>query len=159
MSTIPHLGELLVKSGVISASQRDQVLEAQRMRGGPFGAVAEEMFGISPLTVEKAWAEQYSMFAAHVDPRTYNVMPRALEVITRRQAWQFHVMPLTFQGNDLLACTTRDSLVRALRFVGWRLGHACQFVLAEPLQLGEALERHYPLAGMSAQNVLERIPA
>jgi hypothetical protein len=159
MSTIPHLGELLVKSGVLTPAQRDEVLLAQKSRGGPFGAVAEEMFGISPSTVEAAWAEQYSLFAAHIDPRTYDVLPRTLDVITRRQAWQFRVLPLKFQDNDILACTTRESLVRALRFVGWRLGHACHFVLADPLALGEALERHYPLAGMTARSVVEHAPA
>jgi len=159
MSTIPHLGELLVKAGVLSPEQRDQVLETQRLRGGPFGAVAEELFNVSPNAVEKAWAEQYSLFAAHVDPRTYQVQARALDLLTRRQAWQFRILPLGFQGNDMLACTTQEGLVRALRFVGWRLGHSCQFVLAEPIQLGEALEKHYPLAGMTARNVIDPIPA
>ena len=126
MSTIPHLGELLVKAGVLSPEQRDQVLETQRLRGGPFGAVAEELFNVSPNAVEKAWAEQYSLFAAHVDPRTYQVQARALDLLTRRQAWQFRILPLGFQGNDMLACTTQEGLVRALRFVG-QWGEHAQF--------------------------------
>ena len=57
MATTLHLGDLLVRNGVMTARQRDDVLDAQRTRGGPFGALAEEMFGVSPRAVEQAWAE------------------------------------------------------------------------------------------------------
>lgn len=148
-----HLGDLLVKHGVLTPSQRDEVLIAQKSRGGPFGLLAEEMFGIHPSAVERAWAEQYAAYAPHIDPRTYNVNPRALEVITRRQAWQFRMMPLDLAGDEVVACTTQDNLCRAMKFAGWRLGHACQFVLAEPGPLGEAMLQHYPMAGMTPEMV------
>lgn len=154
-----HLGDLLVKNGVLTATQRDEVLAAQQSRGGPFGVIAEEMFGVSPGAVEAAWAEQYAGFAPHVDPRSLEVSPRVLEMVSRRQAWQFRVLPLEVRGDSLLAATTREALVRALKFAGWRLGHCCQFVLAEPLALGEALERHYPLAGMNARMMCEPLRA
>ncbi|CAG0993187.1 hypothetical protein PHYC_02412 [Phycisphaerales bacterium] len=146
-----HLGDLLVKHKVLTAAQRDQVLQAQRDRGGPFGALAEQMFGVSPAAVEKAWAEQYAGLAPHVDPRSHPVSLRALEVISRRQAWQFRVLPLEMKGNELTVCTTQDALVRALKFAGWRLGHAVQFVIADSSALGEAMEKYYPMAGMSAK--------
>lgn len=148
-----HLGDLLVKHGVLTPAQRDEVLVAQKSRGGPFGVVAEEMFGISPAAVERAWAEQYAEFAPHVDPRTYQISHRALEVISRRQAWQFKMLPLDLAGEEVVACTTQDNLCRALKFAGWRLGHACQFVLSEPGPLGEALLKHYPMAGMTPEMV------
>jgi len=152
MATV-HLGDLLVKHGVLTPVQRDEVLTAQKARGGPFGAIAEEMYGVSPAAVERAWAEQYAAMSAPVDPRLYSINPRALEVITRRQAWQFRMIPLEFNGDEVLACTTQDHLVRALKFAGWRLGHACQFVLTDAASLGEALARHYPMAGMTPEMV------
>jgi hypothetical protein len=154
-----YLGDLLVKHGVLTYEQRDLVLAAQKDRGGPFGVLAEEMFGVSPNAVEKAWAEQYAAIAPLVDPRTYNVQPRALEVINRRQAWQFRVLPLEFQGPNLVACTTQEALVRALRFTGWRLGHQVQFLICQPTALGEALCEHYPMAGMTPASVSENIAA
>lgn len=160
MATV-HLGELLVKHGLITADQRDQILRAQLARGGPFGALAEQMFGVSPEAVERAWAEQYSTLVPHIDPRSYNVNPRALELITRRQAWQFCLLPIDFQadGHALLACTTQEHLPRALKFAGWRLAFTVEFAICEPLQLGEALEHHYPMAGMRADTVLRGLPA
>jgi hypothetical protein len=152
-----HLGDLLVKHGVLTPAQRDEVLVAQKSRGGPFGAVAEEMFGVSSAAVERAWAEQYAAFAPHVDPRSYDINHRALEVISRRQAWQFRMLFLDLVGDEVVACTTQENLCRALKFAGWRLGHACQFVLAEPPALGEALLKHYPMAGMTPEMVSEMV--
>lgn len=148
MATL-HLGELLVRHGVLSDSQRDEILAAQKSRGGPFGVIAEEMFGVDPGAIERAWSEQYASFAPRLDPRVQRINPRALETITRRQAWQFCILPIELHGEDLLACTTQEHLTRALKFAGWRLGHSCQFVLAEPQHLGEALCAHYPMAGMT----------
>jgi hypothetical protein len=148
-----HLGELLVRHSIITPAQRDLVLAAQRDRGGAFGALAEEMFGVSPDAVERAWAEQYAGIAPTVDPRALRITTEALEAINRRQAWQFRMLPLELRSDGLLACTTQESLVRALRFAGWRLGYSCQFVLADPGALGEALCSHYPMAGMSPANV------
>ncbi|GJQ29105.1 MAG: hypothetical protein HBSAPP03_09890 [Phycisphaerae bacterium] len=152
-----HLGDLLVKHGVLSAAQRDAVLEAQRVRGGPFGAIAEQMFGVNPTLVEQAWAEQYASMAPHMDPRAYPVSARTLEIISKRQAWQFRLLPLEMTGRELLACTTQEALPRALKFAGWRLGHGVRFVIADPKALGEALEKHYPMAGMSADMMLEPV--
>lgn len=151
-----HLGELLVRNHVMTAEQRDAVLEAQRGRGGPFGVLAEEMFGVSPQAVEAAWAEQYASIAPRIDPRGIEVHPRVLELINRRQAWQFCMLPLTFDAEDLVACTTQEHLVRALKFAGWRLGQSCRFVLSDAAHLGEALCRHYPMAGMCPTIVTTR---
>ena len=46
------LGDLLVQQGVLTVAQRDQVLEAQRLRRRPFGVLAEDLFGVSPA----AWS-------------------------------------------------------------------------------------------------------
>ncbi|MBX3381959.1 MAG: hypothetical protein KF864_00460 [Phycisphaeraceae bacterium] len=153
-----HLGDLLVRNGVLTSTQRDEVLQAQRTRGGPFGALAEEMFGVSAQAVESAWAEQYASFAPHVDPRKVEVNKLALDVLTRRQAWQFCILPLKLHGDDLVACTTQEHLVRALKFAGWRLGHATQFVISDPQHLGEALCKWYPMAGMTPDVVTKGLP-
>ncbi len=142
------LGDLLVRQGVLSARERDAVLLAQRERGRPFGALAEEMFGVTPEAVEAAWAEQYASLAVVVDPREAVIDPGVLAFIERRQAWQFRVLPLEQTDSGLTVCTTQQHLPRALKFTGWRLGHLCQFVLADARALGEALVRHYPMGGM-----------
>jgi type IV pilus assembly protein PilB len=152
-----RLGDLLVRNGALTEAQRDSVLDYQRLTGRPFGELAERLFGVGQRAVEDAWAEQYSMIARRVDPRSEPIDPEALALIERRQAWQFRLLPLHYEAAELVLCTTQDNLVRALKFAGWRIQAQVYFVLSDPLALGEALTRHYPMAGMTPDLINRRL--
>jgi len=149
-----RLGDLLVAKGVLTPAQRDSVLEYQRLTGRPFGELAERLYSVDQSVIELAWAEQYASIAPRVDPRRERVEDEALALIERRQAWQFRVLPLRFDDHEVMVATTQEHLARALRFAGWKIQASCYFVLAEPLMLGEALMKHYPMAGMNPGLVL-----
>ncbi len=151
-----RLGDLLVKKGLMTPAQREAVLDYQRLTGRPFGELAEKLYGVREAAVEAAWAEQYASIARQLDPRTEAIDPEVLPLIDRRQAWQFRMLPLRYDAKELMVCTTALHLVRALKFAGWKIRAQCYFVLAEPLALGEALTRHYPMAGMSPEMVAAR---
>lgn len=154
-----RLGDLLVERGLLTESQRAEIVRRQKRDPRPFGAIAERLYGVRPEAVEQAWADQFARITATVDPRDERVDSDALGSIERRQAWQFRVLPLRYEGGDLVICTTREHLVRALKFTGWRLTRPCHFVLADPLALGEALMRYYRLEGMNPAMVMGRGPA
>jgi len=154
-----RLGDILVDRGVLTARQRDEVLEHQRHGSRPFGVLAEELFGVQAEQVEHAWASQFAGYAEHVDPRREPIDPRALARLERRQAWQFRVLPLRYEGDTLVCCTTVDHLVRALRFTGWRVPELCRFVLTDAERLGRALMRFYPIDGMSPEAVAGGVAA
>lgn len=148
-----RIGEILVKRGVMTPRQCEQVLEAQRTRRRPFGALAEELFNVSPDALRSAWAEQYELMVEKVDPRKSPVSDAAIKLISRRQAWQFRMLPLQLDGGELSICTTRQHLARALTFAYRQLGPSCSFVLAEPEHLGQALQKHYPWAASIDQRL------
>jgi hypothetical protein len=154
-----RLGDLLVKRGVLTEEQRQRIVQEQERSRRPFGELAETLFGVSESAVESAWAEQYAGIADRVDPRTTPIERDVLGLVNRRQAWQFRVMPLRMEGDELVLCTTQEHLARALRFSGWRLGHRCYFVIAAARALGEALAEHYPMAGMTAEMVEKGVRA
>ncbi|MBX3363348.1 MAG: hypothetical protein KF866_01175 [Phycisphaeraceae bacterium] len=150
-----RLGDLLVQRGVLTGAQRDQIVEVQLTSGRPFGELAERLFGVSPSAIEGAWATQYAMLAPKIDPRLRVPSAKVLGLVERRQAWQFGVLPIEFEGHDLVVCTTEAHLARALRFCGWRIVHPCSFVITDLATLGEALDLHYPMAGMSADDLVQ----
>lgn len=141
------LGEILVRRGVLTDEECTQVLSRQRESGRPFGVIAEELFGVPPRVLQDAWAEQYEQLAGRVDPLGESVDPDALGLLRRRQAWQFRMLPLRFEDDALLVCTTRAHLPRALNFAYRSIGPHCSFVLADAKVLGEALQKHYPWQG------------
>lgn len=142
-----RIGELLVRRGVLTPEQCEQILERQRVRHRPFGVLAEELFEVPPAVLQEVWAEQFEAEAPRVNPLSERVCDRAKGVLNRRQAWQFQMMPLRFEGDELLMCTTRAHLPRSLNFAYRHLGPVCAFALSEPSQLQKALEQHYPWRG------------
>ncbi len=153
-----RIGEVLIQRGVLSRPQVERVLEEQQVRHRPFGELAETLFGIDPTDIEHAWVEQYTRITRHVNVRTERVDPEAMRLIDRRQAWQFRVLPLRFDGRELMVATTADNLCRALRFVSRCLTTPCYLVLTEAQSLGDALAHYFPLAGLDASSVTRPIP-
>lgn len=148
-----RLGQLLVQSGVLSQHQVDQILSEQTRCGEPFGLICERMFSVNPSAVEDAWAMQYVSLTRKVDPLREAIDSHALELVTRRQAWQFRVLPMRFDGDELMVATTAPHLRRALRFANNLIAVPVYLVLAEAKTLGEAMCRHYPLPGMTPASI------
>lgn len=144
-----RLGELMVRRGLLSERQVEKILEAQERAARPFGELAEEMFDLHPADVERVWAEQYALQTPRIDPRTERVQKQAVALLSRRQAWQFKVLPLRIERGELCMCTTAENLPRALRFVYRRLETPAYFVTAEEDALQEALQKHFPMSGMT----------
>ncbi len=145
-----RLGELLVEGGHLSREQVDAILEQQRLGGRPFGDLAERMFGIDPSVVESAWARQFSELCEEVDPCALEIDPGVLEVFSRRQAWQFRLLPIRRENGELVVATSRTNLPRAMRFTSWHLQESAIFVICSGEQLERALERNYPFPGALA---------
>jgi len=148
-----RLGELLVRKGLMTPEQVEEVLEHQAVRPRPFGVLAEQLAGVTPRQVEEAWAEQYQSITGTIDVVAARVEPEALRVLSRRQAWQFRVLPLRFDQTELIAATTRRNLPRALRFALNVLETPSYFLLADTDDLDVALSHHYPMEGMLEDTV------
>ncbi|UCD76871.1 MAG: hypothetical protein JSV91_08070 [Phycisphaerales bacterium] len=148
-----RLGQLLVTRGVLTTAQLSLALERQECTGEPLGLICERWFGVPPQEIEAAWAAQYAGLTRTIDPSVEVYEERALELVTRRQAWQFRILPLRFDTHELMMATTQRHLPRALRFATSVIGVPAFFVLAEPEALGRALCRHYPLPGMTPGSV------
>lgn len=143
-----RMGEVLAAHGVLSMEQVNTILAEQHRCGKPFGVLAEDLYAIDPRIIEEAWAIQYADLTRHVDPMRETYDMRALDHVTRRQAWQFRVLPIRFDGCELLTVTDRSSLKKALGFANNVIGLPVYLVLSEPGQLEAALHHHYPMDGM-----------
>ncbi len=144
-----RLGQLLIEQGVLTADQVSDALERQADSGEPLGLLCERLYGVAPEAIELAWAAQYARLTRTIDPEAEPLEDRALGLITRRQAWQFRILPLRFDGNELMIATTLSHLRRALRFAVNVIGVPVFFVMTDEEQLGRALCRHYELPGFT----------
>jgi len=152
MHTI-RLGEIMMRMDLLTEAQVEEILEIQLDEGGTFGEIAERTHGIHPEDVELAWASQYREISGVSDIRGLEIDARALACCTRRQAWQFRVLPIRSDEHEIVIATTVERLARALRFVTRKLDRPCSFVITESTWLGEALQEHYPMPGLSVASV------
>lgn len=143
-----RLGDLLVRSGALTEEQRDLAALANAKSGKPFGVIAEQLFNVPARTVEAAWAEQFAIYADHISGEALTPAPEAVVAIEPRQAWQFGLLPLRYEGEELIAATSKQRLPRAMRFVGWAMPIPCRFVLTDDDSLKVALAEHMGIPGM-----------
>ncbi len=148
-----RIGEILVQRGLLREGEVEEILRQQRSTHRPFGVLAEDLFGVSDKDVEEAWVQQYATIAPHLDPTIEEITPEALAVVTRRQAWQFKVVPIRYDGPELMVATTVHHLAKALRFASRCLTVPCYIVIAEADRLGEALVTYFPMGGLTPEVV------
>jgi len=139
-----QIGQLLVQQGVLTQKQVEHILRVQKMSHRPFGDLAERLFGINPQAVEDAWVQQYVRVAGTIDLDEQKIDEQCLRVINRRQAWQFHLLPMN-RSENLNAATSADDLVRAVNFSAHKLDEPVYFQIAERQQLKDFLMKHYPV--------------
>jgi hypothetical protein len=148
-----QIGQLLVEQGVLTQAQVEHILKVQRISQRPFGDLAERLYGINPKAVEDAWVEQYLRIVGVVDLDEVGVETECLRLLNRRQAWQFHLLPLNRDEADagLSMATSAENLVRSVNFATRSLDEPVYFLIAERSQLREFLMRHYPVPEYIAQ--------
>lgn len=140
-----QIGQLLVEQGVLTQKQVDHILQIQRVSARPFGDLAERLYGVSPEAVEDAWVQQYVRTAGIIDLAGVSIDGQCLDLINRRQAWQFQVLPICREGTNLSFATDAEHLVRAINFTTHRLNEPVYFLIAERQQLRDYLMRHFPV--------------
>jgi hypothetical protein len=145
-----RLGSILVQRGLLNEDQVNRVLRAQNRTGEPFGLLCERLFGLSPATIESAWAHQYAGLVGTLERSELNPSKEALSLVTRRQAWQFRVMPVSWGDGELTLATTPDDLCRALRFATNVIDRPVYFVMTTGETLDASLREYYPLPGIDA---------
>jgi MshEN domain len=140
-----QIGQLLVEQGALTQAQVEHILKVQKLSHRPFGDLAERLYGINARAVEDAWVEQYVRMAGVVDLEQQVIDAECLRILNRRQAWQFHLLPLNREDDDLHMATSAQDLVRAVNFSGKMLDEPVHFLIAERNQLREFLMKHYPV--------------
>ncbi|HEY2845861.1 MAG TPA: hypothetical protein VGJ09_19530 [Bryobacteraceae bacterium] len=111
----------------------------------PFGDLAERLYGINPRAVEDAWVEQYLRTVGVIDLDDHEIETDCLRLLSRRQAWQFHVLPMNREDDSLQMATSAEDLVRSVNFSTRRIDEPVHFLIAERAQLREFLMKHYPV--------------
>lgn len=146
-----RLGEILARQGLLTEAQVTQVLQIQKEQGRPFGVLAEQMFDLDPRAVESAWVAQYAQLAGTIDPDRLAIDRGCLKLVNRRQAWQFHLLPVARERGEIVILTDEKHLAKALRFAAATLKEPAYFRMVSTEALQALLMAHYPVPEFLAE--------
>lgn len=146
-----RLGEILVRQGLLTKEQVAEVLATQKREGRPFGVLAENLFGLDPRAVESAWVAQYAQLAGKADPSRLQIDRLCLKLMNRRQAWQFHLLPVAYEDGELVLLTDEKHLAKALRFAAATFKDATYFRMVSSDVLHDLLMTCYPVPEFLAE--------
>ena len=145
-----RIGEMLITAGLLTSEETEQILRRQQSHPEPFGLLAQRMFGLDPQQIEDVWTETTIRLGEVVRPEDSEIDLNVLDLVTRRQAWQFRIIPVSWDDGCLVLVTTRDHLARALRFATRSIPFQVYFLLVETGVFAEALNANYAMPGMDA---------
>lgn len=150
---VPRIGELLCARGVLTRQQLETILTYQTSTGRPLGWIAEQLCQVDPCEVVSAWCEQYVRSATFVDLDNEVNSPHVLDTVSRRQAWQFQILPLRREDGVLVIATAAQRLDGAANFTWRRLNEPVYLVVAKDDQLKRHVMERYPWPTMADPSI------
>jgi len=143
------IGQIMIQQGVLDAQQVEQVLSRQREREQPFGRIAQDLFGISEMSVLQALAEQVAQRSPEASLATERFDPQVLRLISAKDAWDLLILPIRWDDDgELLVATTEETLPAAIELLSARLDCPFHFAIAEMRPLEEFIANLYAYEGV-----------
>lgn len=102
--TEERLGEILLKQGIISRKQLEQVIEMQKAEDGLFGEILIKLGYVNEHEIAQALISQYGFPFMPVE--NYTINPEAVKFISEKIARQYQVLPLDVIGDILVVAMT-----------------------------------------------------
>lgn len=140
----PRIGELLRRTVGISAHDVDEILHEQVSSRKRFGEIALSWGLCRPEHIWQAWSHQLRQRRQYVSLSEIGVDAQAVTHLPREIARQYHVVPIRFYEQRLIVAIAEPFLERARAELPGLLGRRIDFVLADALEVQQALDDYYP---------------
>jgi type IV pilus assembly protein PilB len=137
--TRDRLGELLVRTGIISEDQLLEILDRQSLEGGKLGALLIRTGLVDEETIARTLAEQKSL--EYVNLHTYAIDREAAAQVPERVARRSHIIPIDYRDEHIVLAMADPLDVEAIDDVSLRSGHAVLPVVATASQIEYAIEK------------------
>ncbi len=135
------IGQLLKELGYITDEQIQVALEVQKVRGGLFGQILQELSFVSPREVAEAIAHQSGK--PYIDLSQYPPSKEALKLIDKNMAKQFQVLPFKIEKNRVFLAMSNPFDLNAIDIVQRRTGLQVEVFVADTETLQKTIEIQY----------------
>lgn len=135
-----RIGELLVNAGLITAEQLAEALAVQHETGGKLGEVFVRELILTEDQIAQALAEQKGL--THVNLASEAIDPAAASLLPERVARLRTIVPVRFDGNDVVLAMADPLDIEAIDDVELRTGRDVIPVVAAASQIRYAIDKY-----------------
>ena len=139
-----RVGDLLLKQGVISASDLRVALGRLRESGGAITTWVVKHCGVSEAELLTVLQEEYHLPV--VDPAALDIPPEVIDVLPAVLANKYHIVPVSLSRSTLTLAMADPSNLVAINEVKFLTGFDVRAAIAGPLSIERAIERYYDRA-------------
>ena len=150
-SMASRVGDLLVKTGLITSEQLDEATEQQKAQGGTLGSHLVNMGLISEEDFVQTISDQYRIPVVQLED--YDIDEDVISLIPQNVAQKHSVLPLLKKASSLTVAMVDPSNVVALNDIKFITGLDIQVVIAPESQIKAEQEKLYE-GQVSYDNIL-----
>lgn len=146
-----RVGELLLKTGLISQEELEKAKEAQKAQGGFVGSHLVKLGYVSEGDLAETLSKQYGVNIIQLD--AYQIEPDVLQLIPQNLAQKHSVIPIVRKENTLTIAMADPSNIVALNDIKFITGLDISVVLATESDLKHSQEKYYE-TNVSYENII-----
>ncbi|MDO9557814.1 MAG: ATPase, T2SS/T4P/T4SS family [Coriobacteriia bacterium] len=135
-----RIGEILMRSGLLTVEQLDEALARQRVEGGKLGQVLVRTLVLSEEDIGRTLAEQKDY--PFISMTSYAFDRAAVSMIPERLARRHLVIPVGFDGESIVLAMADPLDVEAIDDVRLQTGMSVMPVVATATQIQYAIEKY-----------------
>ena len=141
-----RLGELMVKSGLITMDQLTQAVEEQKKNGGKLGQILVRLGFLSEDELVEYLSRQFRIRMVNLS--RFNIQPSLTRLVPAALAKKFFMIPIQRVGSTLTIAMTDPGNMVALDDVKFMTGYNIEPVLATESSVLEAIKQYYGNRGL-----------
>ena len=135
------LGEILIRSGMISEEQLQRALDFQRREGGLLGEILVKLGHVSELDIVQAITVQYGF--PYLPLENYELKKEIGKVVPENVARQYCIVPLDIIGNVLTIAMSNPLNDKAIEDIEMITKKKVQVFISTITSIRDALNRLY----------------
>src|SRR5204863_890462 len=135
------LGDLLLKTSVITQEQLDSALKEQRDEGGKLGEVIVRLGFASEEDITETLSQQFGV--PSINLTDFEIDPSVIKVVPGEVARKYGVLPVNKTGATLTIAMSDPTNVFAMDDIKFMTGYNVEPVVASEASLRRAIDKHY----------------
>lgn len=136
-----RVGELLVRTGLVTQAQLDQALESQKVSGGFLGSHLVKLGFLSTEDLLQTISQQFSVPIVQLE--NYEIEASVLQLIPHNLALKHGVLPIVQKERTLTVAMVDPTNIVALNDIKFITGLEIQVMVTSEQELKQSHERYY----------------